>query len=42
MDADDYFIGTQALKIINVKYSNPNTWVVYTRLVVSRDVTKGI
>ena len=35
VDADDYLIGAQTLKIINHAYLDPQIWFVYTRYIYS-------
>jgi hypothetical protein len=42
LDADDYLVGSQALKIINSKYVDPNIWVVYSRLFDTPNIWKNL
>lgn len=38
VDAADFLIGQQSLKVINWAYTNNNIWFAYSRMFVSRNV----
>ena len=37
IDADDKFIGRQALKVLNSIYQAPNIWYVYSKFIITSD-----
>ena len=38
VDAADFLLGQQALKVVNYGYSSADPWFVHTRMFVSRSV----